>query len=48
VGPDGAGEATGPSADRSTNPASTALPSPAYTGLRVVVGGVAQRAAGQG
>ncbi len=34
--------------DRSTNPASTALPSPAYTGLRVVVGGVAQRAADQG
>ena len=35
---DGGGVALGPSADRSTDPASTAEPSPAYTGFRVVVG----------
>jgi len=37
VAADGSGVALGPSADRSTDPAGTAKPSPAYTGLRVVV-----------
>lgn len=37
VGEDGQGVAIGPSADRSSDPASTAKPSPSYIGLRVVV-----------
>jgi dipeptidyl aminopeptidase/acylaminoacyl peptidase len=38
VGRDGEGVAEGPSADRSTDPASTEAPAPAYIGFRVVVG----------
>jgi len=38
VGPDGKGVAVGPSADRPTDPRGDDPPSPAYTGLRVVLG----------